>query len=121
MAFEVARGAPLPWLAYLEAVGDLTTMAEVAEAARRALVPLRGRVHSHWIEVKFFFFLLRLVGRMDGAQARRWGRWLAERRDRTSDAVLDRDDPWPGVVDFATALFRNLRHPRSTWRQAREA
>jgi len=121
MAFEVARGLPLPLLSYLDAVGDRPALAEAMAAARQALSPGSGRVYSHWIQLRIYLFLLRAVGRMTGEECRRWDRWMAGRKARTFDAVHDREDPWPAVVDTVTALFHSVRHPRSTWRQARES
>lgn len=121
MAFEVARGAPLPLLSYLDAIGDRPALAAAMAQARRALSQGSGRVYRHWIQLRIYLFLLRAVGRMSGAECGRWNRWLAERRSRTIDAVHDGRDPWPSLVDTLTALFHSLRHPRSTWRQARES
>jgi len=121
MAFEVARGAPLPLLSYLDAIGDRPALAAAMAQARQALAQGSGRVYRHWIQLHIYLLLLRAVGRMSGEEAGRWGRWLAERKGRTFDAVHDRQDPWPSVVDTITALFHSLRHPRSTWRQARES
>jgi hypothetical protein len=121
MAFEVARGLPLPLLSYLDAVGDRPALAAAMAEARQALSRGGGRVYRHWIQLRIYLLLLRAVGRMSGEECGRWNRWLAERKDRTIDAVNDGRDPWPSVVDAVTALFHSLRHPRSTWRQARES
>ncbi len=122
MAFEVARGLPLPLLSYLDAVGDQPALAEALAGARAALARgPGGRVYRHWIQLHIYLFLLRAVGRMSAEEHGRWRRWLSERAGRTSDAVHDGDDFWPSVIDTVTALFHSLRHPRSTWRQARES
>jgi len=121
MAFEVARGAPLPLLSYLDAIGDRPALAEAMGQARRALEVGGGRVFRHWIQLRIYLFLLRAVGRMSREECRTWDRWLVERKDRTFDAVHDREDRWPSVVDTLAAVYHALRHPRSTWRQARES
>jgi len=121
MAFEVARGVPLPLLSYLDAIGDRPALAAAIEAARQAVAAPTGRVYRHWIQLRIYLFLLRAVGRMSGEECARWERWLRERKGRTFDAVHDPGDRWPAVVDTVTALFHSVRHPRSTWRQARES
>jgi predicted ATP-grasp superfamily ATP-dependent carboligase len=128
MAFEVARGAPLPWLAYLgalaEASGDRTALALAVAEARRAVataaLPGSGRIYRHWCMLELHFLLLRLAGRMRSEERGRWRAWLAARRDRTLDAVYDADDRWPWLVDALDVLCQPVRHPRATWRQARE-
>jgi predicted ATP-grasp superfamily ATP-dependent carboligase len=119
MAFDVARGAPLPWLAWLDAVGDEPALEAAVAAARAAVARPRGLAYRHWIQLEIHLLLQRLAGRLPPGERRRLRGWLRERRGRMVDAALDRQDPLPGLVDLVTSTWHPLRHARSTWRQAR--
>jgi D-aspartate ligase len=117
MAFDVARGMDLPWLAYLLAVGDRRGLETALHAARKA-PPNAPKAWCDRINLAVFLSVLRLTGQMDKHDARYWAHWL---RGDPHDPVLDRQDVWPGVVAAGSTLWHQLRHARTALRQAREA
>jgi D-aspartate ligase len=110
MAFEIARGVPLPYLAYLDATGQRDTLARAVREAQDE--PKRGATaYAHT-------FLLSLVitgqalGRPLGFDAPEpWARWL--KQNRLQDAVFDVSDPVPALLDAAAHVEQFARHPRS--------
>jgi len=59
----------------------------------------------------------RLSGRFSADEVRDWRHWLREARGHTTDAVADREDWVPAVVDTAAHLLHSVRYPRSFLRQ----
>jgi predicted ATP-grasp superfamily ATP-dependent carboligase len=114
MAFEVDRGLPLPLLAYEAALGR----SPVLRDARRALRDRAGiadderRVYTHRVILGLVTTLQRLAGAMSPAEAARWRAWYRSHRRRVSDAVLDRGDRLPALVDVVSTLVGYGRHPR---------
>jgi len=121
LAFDVARGAELPRLSYLAAIGDRDALRRAVEECRRAAARRRGLVWVHRIHLEIFLLLRRAAGTLPRDELRRWRAWLADHRGRTVDPVLDRDDWVPGLVEAIAALASNARHLRSALRAAREA
>lgn len=112
MAFELARGMPLASLAYLAALGRHDEVRRAAEACMRAPDgPARMYVHRFQLEV--LLRAERLAGRMSRADARRWRERLAARNGEVVDAVMDRNDWRPALVEFASQLYSYARHPRA--------
>ncbi len=112
LAFEIARGMPLPMFTYHGATGDDAALARAGEAARACSIP-DGRVFTHWLDFQVMVRGRETAGRMSRDEAERWRRWSAQHRARMVDAVLDRSDPLPSLVDTAVGLTHWLRHPRS--------
>jgi D-aspartate ligase len=110
MAFEIARGVPLPYLAYLDATGQHEALSRAVTAAQSE--PTGGATaYAHT-------FLLSLViagqalGRPLGFGAPEpWAAWL--KRNRLADAVFDHKDPLPALLDAAAHVEQFARHPRS--------
>jgi D-aspartate ligase len=112
MAFEVDRGLPLPWLAYLGALGDEGALARAMEACRQGL-SVTDRVYVHRLSTELMLAAQSLTGAMPTEEWRRWRRWIAEHAGRITDPVVQAGDPWPGVGEVALELTCLLRHPRS--------
>jgi predicted ATP-grasp superfamily ATP-dependent carboligase len=117
LQFDVARGLPLPLLAYLDAVGDDRAQHQALEAARRAGATTSGRVFCHRLELHVYLATLRLLGRITRGEARAWRAWLRAHR-HAPDFTWHPGDRLPALVDLALSLSRQARHPRATLRIA---
>jgi D-aspartate ligase len=104
MAFDVARGLPLPLLAWHAARGDRAALADrVAEAARTP-------DDDPLIYCPRFVFGLslatqRLVGSVTRAEQDRWERWYAQHRSRAVDASASAHDWLPGLVHATAEIW----------------
>lgn len=112
MAFEVDRGLPLPWLAYLSATGQSHAVPGALFAARRQAAGAAG-VYAHRLPLRLLLTAQRLSGRMSREEYRRWQRRLREQGVLTDPARVP-GDPRPGWADVA----QHLRHPRALLRKA---
>lgn len=112
MAFEVDRGLPLPWLAYLGALGDEGALARAMEACRQDLRD-DGRVYVHRLSTKLMLAAQSLAGAITAEERRGWQRWIAGHAGRITDPVAQAGDPWPGAAEVALELACLARHPRS--------
>jgi predicted ATP-grasp superfamily ATP-dependent carboligase len=116
MGFDIARGAPLPWMAHLCAAGD-------QEGARRAASPEpeAGAPDSYRDVTGLGAKLVteRLAGTLTDETTQKWRDWLRQHEGRSVDASFAPGDPMPGVAAIATVLWRTVRHPRSFWRSVR--
>ncbi|MBX3203894.1 MAG: carbamoyl-phosphate synthase [Labilithrix sp.] len=112
MGFDVARGLPLPMLVYHSARGEHHRVrAEVARAADWR--PRGDEVYCHKTMLDLVLGLQGLSGQMTRAEVRRWRAWYAAHRSSATDAVRDRDDRMPALVDAAEWVRHFARHPRS--------
>jgi predicted ATP-grasp superfamily ATP-dependent carboligase len=114
MAFDIARGADLPLLAYLLALGNRRRLAKVVDVSR---VPAADapRAWCDRITLACYLSALRLTQAFSRHDAAYWRRWLDT---KPHDAVLDAGDVWPTVVAAGQTLLLQLAHPRSTLRAA---
>jgi hypothetical protein len=113
MDFEVKRGLPLAWLAYLGALEERETLeAAVRAAPGPAAAPGRGRAYVHGLPTWLMLRFQRLSGAMSRAEVRAWRRWLAERDEPTRDPTTWPGDPGPVLGDALHLLRTGLRHPR---------
>ncbi len=119
VAFDVARGADLPKLSYLAAVGDTAALEAEAARAQAAAPAPHPTAYCDRIHLELFLASLTLANTRapDGPK---WRRWVAEHRGLLADPLIDRGDWLPAVMVAASSLFHQARHARSTWRQARE-
>jgi predicted ATP-grasp superfamily ATP-dependent carboligase len=113
IAFDVERGLPSPYFAYLLAVGD----ADRLESAVHAAQDLRfagGAVFKHAAMIAWTRAAERIVGRTPEAvpSAMRNGASIVV------DAATDAQDWVPGIVESLQQVTRALQHPRSTLRAA---
>ncbi|MBI5071111.1 MAG: carbamoyl-phosphate synthase [Deltaproteobacteria bacterium] len=112
MAFEIARGLPLPLFVVAAAMGDRAALDRLAVEAMASSEP-RGRVFAHWLDLRVMVAGQRFFGAMTPDEAARWWRWSQVHRGRTIDAVWDGADRWPTLFDVANRLQDWVRHPRS--------
>jgi D-aspartate ligase len=113
MALDLARGLPLPQLAYAEAVGDAARVD--ALLARAANGPERAFCHRS--KLALLLAAGRVAGSLGAAETERWRAW---RRAHAAavDPVLDGADWLPAVADLAGQLWAAGRHPRAFLRAA---
>lgn len=111
MAFDVDRGVPLPYLAYLGALGDARGLAAEFEAAREAQ-ELSGRVYCHHFVLEVMLRSQHLSGRLNDGEIDHWRTWWRTHQART-DAVAQDGDELPVLVDVAQHVVGYARHPRA--------
>ena len=115
MAFEIARGLPLPLLVHAAACGDeplLRALALQAHAVRGA----DAQVYCHRFVLAMIVGAQRLSGRMGAGDARRWRTWYARNRRHAVDAAFDGEDLLPGLLATGRELSRAIRRPRAFFR-----
>lgn len=112
MGFDIARGNPLPYVIAL-------MCEERKDEASRELAKAtawRGEgtyVYCHEMMLNLVLSLQGMSGQMSRDEVHKWRTWLRENRARVTDAVLDREDRMPAVVDAAAWLKHFAKHPRS--------
>ena len=112
MAFDVARGVPIPRLMYHAARGDKAALDGALAAARRETEHTdHGYCHKTMLDL--VLTLQGASGRMSRAEVKKWRTWMTDRRGKLTDAVRDSDDRKPGIVDAATWVTHFAKHPRS--------
>jgi D-aspartate ligase len=111
MAFEIDRGLPLPWLAYLAATGDREALEQEIKRAKGARV-LHG-AYVHRLPTALLLAAQRLSRSMSAEDQLRLRHWISEHRGSATDPVRVVDDPAPAVAEFAMEAFALVRHPRS--------
>lgn len=110
MAFDIARGLPLPQLVYEAARGH----GEALGAALEQALAWRGNGQHVYCHRVIFELLLRaqgLSGKLSPQEVRTWREWYERHRGQVVDAVLDVEDPAPWVVDVAMHARSYARHP----------
>jgi len=114
LAFDVARGLPLPTLFYEGALGNDEAVAEATAAAAAAGADSTGpQAFCNRSRLAVLLGLRRVLGTMPRQEAGRWKEWCAAHPDSVIDAVADREDPWPRRFDRLRQLHSYLRHPRA--------
>jgi predicted ATP-grasp superfamily ATP-dependent carboligase len=114
MAFEIERGLPLPWLAYLAATGEERALQVAARSAETKPAASSG-IYVHRLPAYLMLLAQRLSGQMTRAEFRAWRDWMrAKRQAGVNDPAFERRDLIPGLIDVAQLL----RHPRSLLRKA---
>lgn len=112
MAFDIARGVPIPTFAWLGARGEDEEL-ELRAKAARDFVPKDERVYVHRTMLDLVLFLQRMSGQMSKGDLAHWRGWLDEHRGLVTDAVRQSGDPMPALVDTAQWVKHFARHPRS--------
>jgi predicted ATP-grasp superfamily ATP-dependent carboligase len=112
LAFDVARGLPLPRLAYHDVRGEQAEVEALVEQAR-AWRPGGAEGYAHGFLLEVMLRAQRLSGALSHGEARAWRRWCSERRGHLVDAAVEARDWAPGVVDVAQHLAAFARHPRA--------
>jgi predicted ATP-grasp superfamily ATP-dependent carboligase len=112
MAFDIARGLPLPQLVYAGALGEADRIAELMAgvSSPRHNGPA---AFCNGFGVALLVNAKRLAGGLSRADAERWQAWIDERRARSLDAVADQEDPRPMAFEALSQVYACLRHPRA--------
>ncbi len=113
MGFDVARGAPLPLLAYYDALDRGASLLPPEDAQRHEPT---GKVFVYSSAFKVMVTTQRLSGALSQEEARTWREWFDASSSQHVDAVIDSDDVWPGRFDALQMLHYHLRHPRAFFR-----
>ncbi len=111
MIFEVDRGLPLPWLAYLAGRGDREALAAAVERALSASPRPRAYVHRQSLRLLLTFQAL--ARSMPRETRRDWRRWIASHEGQVSDPALGPGDRRAQLAGWAMELSAFVRHPRS--------
>jgi len=112
LAFDVARGLPLPTLFYEGALGNHEAVA-AATAAAVGADSTGPQAFCNRSRLAVLLGLRRILGTMPRQEARRWREWYEADPDSVIDAVADRGDPWPRRSDLLLQLHSYIRHPRA--------
>jgi D-aspartate ligase len=111
MAFEIDRGLPLAWLAYLAAIGDRDNLK--LEIERAAATPVQPRAYVHRLPTALLLAAQRLSRGMPREDQIRWRRWITKQGPCVTDPARTAGDAGPAVAEFALQAFSFLQHPRS--------
>jgi hypothetical protein len=109
MGFDVARGLPLPLLAYFGALSR-EQPPELAQEASSTRDP-SGKVFSYGSAFKVMITSQRISGALSPDEADGWLAWYEAHEGRRVDAVSDPDDLWPARIDLMQMVRRHVRHP----------
>ena len=116
LAFDVARGLPLPTLFYEAALGnDQAVAAAIADATEEDSTGPQAFCNRSRLTV--MLGLRRILGEMPRQEARRWKEWTEADPVSVIDAVADPGDPWPRRSDLLLQLHSYVRHPRAFLRE----
>ena len=112
LAFDVARGLPIPQLVYAAALGDDAEVERlVANAERpRDRAPL---VFCNTFGMTTMLGAQRCAGVVSAAEVRDWSRWRRAHNGTAIEAAFAPGDALPGFVDAAFQLYEYARHPRA--------
>lgn len=106
MGFDIARGLPLPLLAYRDAIGEPYDPPPQSSPSNGA-----GGItaYAHGAALKLLLGSQRLSGALSREEWNKWRSW----RDgqRRVDAVVDPDDPMPALFDKMNIARDVARHP----------
>ncbi len=116
LAFDVARGLPLPQMVYSAACDDPEELARLGGDAEQSRVD-RDLVFCNDFGLRLMVAAQRFLGRMSEREATRWTRWRHDNRLRVIDPARSPDDGVPALVDAASQLLGVARHPRAFMRK----
>ena len=112
MGFDIARGLPIPMLVLHAAEGDDAALSRALDEAERHT--LSGQeVYCHKTMLDLVLGLQGLSGQMSRDEVKKWRRWYRDHRTSVTDAVRDREDRMPAVIDTAQWVQHFAKHPRS--------
>jgi predicted ATP-grasp superfamily ATP-dependent carboligase len=112
MAFDIARGLPLPLLAYIDALGRPADLESLIEP-HKTQPPSTGRVYVDLFSLRLILFAQRLSGALTGAERRKWTDWYAKNRHHCTYAAIDSTDKLPAILAAVQLVVRHGRHPRN--------
>jgi predicted ATP-grasp superfamily ATP-dependent carboligase len=114
MGFDIARGAPLPWMLHMAATGDEEHVGAGALSAESS--PTVAQAYHDEISLRWWLVLGRIAGAVGPEEVRKWQWWLRKHRRTAVDASCSSNDPLPGVVAAFGTVWRAAIHPRSSLR-----
>jgi predicted ATP-grasp superfamily ATP-dependent carboligase len=112
LAYDVARGLPLPHIVHAAARGDTEEMGRLVRSASQQDGG-EGLIFCNAFGLGFMLTAQRAVNRISTAEASRWRQWQRAHEGVTIDPAVSPDDALPAIVDVATQLYHCGRHPRS--------
>jgi D-aspartate ligase len=112
MGFDIARGLPLPSLAYYDALGDHEQLEKICESVRAPAEP-DDRVYVDLFALRLLLLAQNLAGVLSNAEKKRWTDWYEKHRDRCTYAVIDAADKRPAWLAAVKHIVRYGRHPRN--------
>jgi D-aspartate ligase len=112
LAFDIARGLPLPTLFYEGALGNDEGVT-AAIAAAKDWDGSGPQAFCNRSRMSLMVGLRRILGTMPRQEARRWRDWYEADAEMVIDAVADPGDPRPRVLDLLLQLYSSIRHPRA--------
>ncbi len=116
LAFDVARGMPLPWLVYLGALGDERALAQAVREAVADEPRHRDAVFCNRLGLEVYLGTHKLTGKVGAESLSRWRGWLGAERLRV-DPIVAWDDLAPAVLEAFGIAYGAARHPRSFLRK----
>jgi len=113
MEFDIARGLPLPWLAYLGSIGEEKHLAQEIAHARANLD--RDGHDTFTCRSKLFemIWAQRLTGTMTHRDFKSWQQWYRHNKSNMVFALADAEDNQPEVGAVMDTILEHLRHPRA--------
>jgi predicted ATP-grasp superfamily ATP-dependent carboligase len=114
MAFDIARGLPVPLMVYYAALGEWRTLKELAEAAQRQTNDETAAVHCNLLEFEIMLRAQRLSGGFSAEQVKFWRDWYKGHRGRIVHPIFDRDDWKPFASEITRQFLEYVRHPRAS-------
>jgi len=113
MGFDIVRGLPLPYLAWLGATSQNERLHR--EVTRANAWETEGYVYCNRFYFGLAVYLRALTGRMSAEERARWQCWLEDpsRRELAFDPMSFPEDPWPNWVSKLRELYSAARHPRA--------
>jgi D-aspartate ligase len=109
MGFDIARGLPLPLLAYFDAIGR---QCPVPDDSPSETDQVTGRIYVDLFSLRLILFAQRWSRAVTGAESEKWRHWYQSNRHQCTYAVLDADDRVPAILAALQMLGRHARHPR---------
>jgi D-aspartate ligase len=108
VAMEVRRGMPLPFLAYLDAVGetamlrDVVANAQVEEDNRNAVLYDRFTLRA-------LIFAQTMTLRMSRGERAKWRDWTKRNYGNSVDFAADSGDPKPGFIHALSEIYLGFK------------
>lgn len=110
MAFDIARGLPLPELVYYAALGDHERVRSIVEDSS-AMKLDAAQAFCHKVPFLLLLNTQKLSGKLSAAEVHRWQCWMERHKRTMAHAVIDPKDRLPAVVDTLSMTLWYLRHP----------
>jgi predicted ATP-grasp superfamily ATP-dependent carboligase len=110
MGFDIARGAPFPWLVHHAALGQTSGLERLVTDTVSADTP---SLYQDRLALTWWLGVALASGHVDLREAARWRRMTDELAVQSIDPYRQSDDPVPALVAAAGMLWGPLRHPLS--------